>query len=58
MMNAAGITAVALLYILPIAFGLLILWWLIRSAVRRALRDHELWLESRPSAPIEHPDTK
>ncbi|HMH59310.1 MAG TPA: hypothetical protein VK537_09030 [Galbitalea sp.] len=57
-MDAVSITAVVLLYILPIAFGFLILWWLIRSAVRRALRDHELWLESRPSAPIDHPGTK
>jgi hypothetical protein len=57
-MSAVSIVAVVLVYALPIAFGLLILWWVIRSAVRRALRDHELWLESQPSAPIEPPATK
>jgi hypothetical protein len=57
-MDALGITAIVLIYVLPAAFGFLLLWWVIRTAVRRALRDHQLWLESRPSGPTEPPAVK
>jgi hypothetical protein len=52
-METLGIVAIFAIYILPIAFGFVILWWIIRTAVRRALRDHQLWLESRSSGPDE-----
>ncbi|HEX4402183.1 MAG TPA: hypothetical protein VHZ98_12745 [Galbitalea sp.] len=52
-MDTLGIVAIFAIYILPIAFGFVILWWIIRTAVRRALRDHQLWLESRSSGPDE-----
>ena len=36
-----------LIYLVVIAIGLLISWAIIRSAVKRALRDHQEWLEAR-----------
>lgn len=36
-----------LVYTVVIVIGLWIAWAVIRSAVRRALRDHQEWLESR-----------
>ncbi len=36
-----------LIYIVLLVIGVWILWSIIRSAVRRALRDHQVWLESR-----------
>jgi len=36
-----------LLYVVSTVIGLWILWAIIRSAVRRALRDHQEWLEGR-----------
>jgi len=36
-----------MLYVVSAVIGLWILWTIIRSAVRRALRDHQEWLEER-----------
>ncbi|WP_349898181.1 hypothetical protein [Parafrigoribacterium soli] len=36
-----------LIYLLLVVITLWILWAIIRSAVRRALRDHQEWLEGR-----------
>jgi len=36
-----------LIYLVLAVIGAWILWSVIRSAVRRALRDHQEWLESR-----------
>ncbi|HEY1529828.1 MAG TPA: hypothetical protein VGF80_03365 [Galbitalea sp.] len=36
-----------IVYLAVIAAIGVALWWIIRTAVRRALRDHQLWLESR-----------
>lgn len=36
-----------LIYIVLLAIVVWIFWSVIRSAVRRALRDHQEWLESR-----------
>ena len=36
-----------LIYIVVAVIGLWITWAIIRSAVRRALRDHQEWLEER-----------
>lgn len=36
-----------LIYIVLLVIGVWIFWSVIRSAVRRALRDHQEWLESR-----------
>ena len=47
---AFGIVGVIIgifVYLVIVAIGLLILWAIIRSAVRRALRDHQNWLEAR-----------
>ena len=52
-MDALGLISVIAIYVLPAAFIAVLLWWVIRTAVRRALRDHQLWLESRPSGPVE-----
>ena len=56
-MDVVGTLGIVL-YLFVVAVGALLLWWLIRTAVRRALRDHQLWLESRPSDPIEPAATK
>jgi hypothetical protein len=48
-MNLFGIVWV-LVYAGLVVLTVWILWSLVRSAVRRALRDHQLWLESRTSA--------
>ena len=45
-MNLLGFVGIVL-YLLVIAVVGLALWWIIRTAVRRALRDHQFWLESR-----------
>jgi len=42
-----GIIVVILIYLVVIAISLLIFWAIIRSAVKRALRDHQEWLEAR-----------
>lgn len=42
-----GIIVAIVLYIIIIVVSLLIFWAIVRSAVRRALRDHQGWLESR-----------
>lgn len=36
-----------LIYLVVLVIGLWIAWAIIRSAVRRALRDHQEWLENR-----------
>jgi len=36
-----------LIYLVVAVIALWILWAIIRSAVRRALRDHQEWLEAR-----------
>jgi hypothetical protein len=48
------ITAIifVILYAGGVVLGVWIVWSLIRSAVRRALRDHQLWLESRPTGAV------
>ena len=46
-MEAMGIISGVVVYVFVVAILALLLWWLIRSAVRRALRDHQLWLDSR-----------
>jgi hypothetical protein len=56
-MDVVGFLGIAL-YLFVVAVGALLLWWLIRTSVRRALRDHQLWLESRPSGAIESPGDK
>jgi hypothetical protein len=45
-MNVAGLVGIVI-YLALVAVIALALWWVIRTAVRRALRDHQLWLESR-----------
>jgi hypothetical protein len=42
-----GIVIGILVYLVVIAVSLLIFWAIIRSAVKRALRDHQEWLEAR-----------
>ncbi len=42
-----GIIIAILIYAGVIALSLWIGWAIIRSAVRRALRDHQQWLEQR-----------
>jgi hypothetical protein len=44
-------------YAALVVFAVWILWSLVRSAVRRALRDHQYWLESRGGNPPA-PDAK
>lgn len=36
-----------LIYLVVVVLALWILWAIIRSAVRKALRDHQEWLEAR-----------
>lgn len=36
-----------LIYAVLLVIGVWIFWSIVRSAVRRALRDHQEWLESR-----------
>lgn len=36
-----------IIYLLGLIIGLLILWYIIKTAVRGALRDHQEWLEQR-----------
>ena len=42
-----GVIIGIIVYLVVVAIGLLILWAIIRSAVKRALRDHQEWLEAR-----------
>jgi hypothetical protein len=42
-----GIIIGIIVYLVIVAIGLLIFWAIIRSAVKRALRDHQEWLEAR-----------
>ena len=42
-----GVIIGIIVYLVIFAIGLLILWAIIRSAVKRALRDHQEWLEQR-----------
>lgn len=46
-MGVIGLIVGVLVYIIIVGISLLIFWAIIRSAVRRALRDHQQWLESR-----------
>ncbi len=46
-----GIGLIVLFYAVIVAVILLLLWVVIRSAVRRALRDHQEWLERRAAPP-------
>ncbi len=39
-----------LLWFLGFALGVLVLWMTIRSGVRRALRDHYLWVQGKQAA--------
>ncbi|MBW4031690.1 MAG: hypothetical protein HIU88_03385 [Acidobacteria bacterium] len=42
-----GIIIIIVIYAGILALSLWITWAIIRSAVRRALRDHQQWLEQR-----------
>ena len=42
-----GVIIGIIVYLVIVAIGLLIFWAIIRSAVKRALRDHQEWLEAR-----------
>jgi uncharacterized membrane protein len=46
-MNTAMLIIPILVYVVLAVIGLWISWAIIRSAVRRALRDHQEWLEGR-----------
>jgi hypothetical protein len=46
-MGILGLVVAVAVYIVIVLVGLLIAWAVIRSAVRRALRDHQEWLEQR-----------
>ena len=35
------------LYLGVVALGFFALYWVVRAGVRRALRDHQLWLDTR-----------
>ena len=53
-----GTYTIILVVILPCA-GLLILYSVIRVAVARGLRDHQMWMEkNRPTAARDSPDFK
>jgi hypothetical protein len=40
-----GLVIAIVIYVGLVALGLWLLWAIIRSAARRALRDHQLWLD-------------